>query len=325
MSVKKIVIAVIILLFLLIIATNTLIIRGIPFVGKQNSNWAIGIYTGQSLFDMSPGKIKNPVLTFRDVTDIKASFVADPFMVYEDNKWFMFFEVWNTETNQGDIALATSTDGIKWVYKKVVIDELFHLSYPYVFKWHDEYFMIPESAGRNSIGLYKAINFPEQWSFERTLLEGKSFKDSSVVHYRNKWWLFTEDSNKKDIFDTLRLYYADNLTGPWFEHPDNPIIEGNTHISRPGGRVIIYDDYVIRFAQDDDPIYGKSVRAFKITDLGTTSYKEEEMDHNLFFGPSGNGWNAKRMHHIDLHPVGRNQWIACLDGYGEELVFGLKY
>ena len=56
-----------------------------------------------------PGVI-NPVLTASDVTDKTASFVADPFMFYEDGNWFMFFEV--EDYVSADIGLAKSNDGL---------------------------------------------------------------------------------------------------------------------------------------------------------------------------------------------------------------------
>jgi len=48
------------------------------------------------------------------VTDITADFVSDPFMLRDGAVWYMFFEVWNTRTGQGDIGLATSSDGLNW-------------------------------------------------------------------------------------------------------------------------------------------------------------------------------------------------------------------
>jgi hypothetical protein len=73
------------------------------------------------------------------------------------------------------------------------------------------------------------------------------------------------------------------------------------------------------------PIYGNRVRAFEITELTTNSYRETGAGSDPLLGPSGKGWNAKRMHHIDLHQIGENRWIACVDGTGEKLVFGLQY
>lgn len=293
----------------------------IPFV-KKRGEWSIGIYTGKSPFSLvSPENISNPVLTAADVTDAPVDFVADPFMVKENSTWYMFFEVMNAHTNQGDIGLAISNDGLNWVYKQIVLDEPFHLSYPYVFKWKNEYYLIPETHQANSIRLYKAVDFPVLWSFTGTLLYG-NYVDSSIFHYDGRWWIFAETNPKGD--DILRLYYADDLMGPWVEHPESPIIRGDANIARPGGRVLIFDDKIVRYTQDDDPTYGNQVRAFVITELTTVSYKEKEIAENPILKASGTGWNAKGMHQIDPHQIDENKWIACVDGHREVLVFGLK-
>ena len=73
------------------------------------------------------------MLTADDVNDVSASFVADPFMLIVNSIYYMFFEVFNKESNHGDIGLAISNDGKKWIYQQIVLDEQFHLSYPYVF------------------------------------------------------------------------------------------------------------------------------------------------------------------------------------------------
>ena len=141
--------------------------KGIPFFHEVR-RWSIGIYVGESPVSLSPSEgVANPVLTARHVTDVSAEFVADPFMVKEDSTWYMFFEVMNNATGQGDIGLAVSADTKKWDYKQIVLDEPFHLSYPYVFKWKDEYYLIPESGAANSVRLYRAIAFPTKWQLCR--------------------------------------------------------------------------------------------------------------------------------------------------------------
>lgn len=295
--------------------------RGIPFVGKKLT-WSIGIYTGGSPLKFSPNNIrKNPVLTAQDITDVPASFVADPFMIQKSNRWYMFFEVMNNNTTKGDIGLAISNDGINWKYQQIVLDESFHLSYPYVFEWGGEYYMIPETHEANSIRLYKAIDFPSKWLFETTLLKGNHFVDTSVIFFSGKWWLFTSIPQN----DTLYLYYADKLIGPWIEHPKSPVIIGNKHVARPGGRVIVLNGKVYRYTQDDSPTYGNQLRAFEITELTTKNYKEEEVIGNPILKATGSGWNGKGMHQIDPHQINNGKWIACVDGIGESLVFGFEY
>jgi hypothetical protein len=295
--------------------------RGIPFV-KQKQDWSIGIYMGESPFTFPESQsIKNPVLYAEDVTDVSAKFVADPFLINENSIWYMFFEVYNRKSKHGDIAVAISHDGIKWKYEQIVLDEPFHLSYPYVFKWENDYYLIPESYETNSIRLYKAIDFPLRWSFVSTLAEGRDFLDPSIVHFNDKWWIFVSQIGN----DTLRLYYAENLIGPWREHPKSPIVEGDKNIARPGGRVLVYEDRIFRYTQDDDPTYGNQIWAFEITKITPTNYEERKVSEDPILKASGSGWNAKRMHNIDPHQIGKNKWIASVDGYGKYLVFGLKY
>jgi hypothetical protein len=291
----------------------------IPFVAT--GEYSIGIYTGDSPFSIWPADgIDNPVLTAEDVTDIPAHYVADPFMVRVDNSWYMFFEILNAETNQGDIGLAISPDGFNWQYEQVVIDEEFHLSYPYIFNHEGNYFMILYKEKRaTGLGLYIADRFPANWSYVRTMLKG-SYYDPSIFYYREKWWLFAEENH-----GFLHLYYADELTGIWAEHPESPIVRSNPNISRPGGRVLVTDDEVIRFAQGCYPAYGTNVQAFRIIRLTTSEYQEEEIPANPIITATGKGWNADGMHHMDAHRIGENRWIACVDGNRDHLLFGWKY
>lgn len=297
--------------------------RGIPFVAKQDK-WSIGIYLGENPFNFIPPKeTMNPVLTANDVTDVPAKFVADPFMLKEGNTWYMFFEVLNSLTKQGDIGLATSNDGLHWTYKKIVLDEPFHLSYPHVFKWDNEYYMIPEAHQTSSVRLYKAINFPTKWAFVKTLFSGTDYLDPTIFHYSDKWWIFTGTNRKKN--DTLHLCYSDNIMGTWFEHPDSPVIKGDASKARPGGRVLIFDGRIIRYAQDVTPTYGTQLRAFEIDILTPTSYKEHELDKSPVLKASGIGWNRDGMHNIDSHQIDKDRWIACVDGNRCKLVLKFNH
>ncbi len=291
-------------------------------VGLKKCNWSIGIYSGRSPLQLeAPEVLKNPVLSAKDVRDVQAAFVADPFMVYHQSTWFMYFEVFNEHTEQGDIGLATSENGLDWQYQSVVIDEAFHLSYPYVFKWKNEFYMIPESYQTNAIQLYKAVNFPESWRIVSEIVVGSAFVDPSIVYFNNKWWLFTSVRNEENLY----LFYSNSLDGIWKPHPYNPIVENDINRARPGGRIIFWDDKLIRFAQDGYPDYGSKVRAFEIFELTTEVYREKETSENPILSASSEGWNKDGMHNIDPHQIGVNQWIGCVDGREETWIFKKTY
>lgn len=287
---------------------------------KEVQEWSIGIYTGTTPWQIVPADhIINPVLTRHDVTDTQATFVADPFMLSVDGTWYMFFEVMNSKTGKGEIALATSADGFTWKYQQIVLDEPFHLSYPYVFTWDDDYYMIPESWKAGEVRLYRATHFPVQWTFVAPLIENTPLGDCSIYHTGDHWWIFALDVRNFD-FDTLRLYFAPVLTGPWIEHPKSPIVCGNPHIARPAGRVLVNGDRIIRFAQDCSPKYGLQVFAFEVEELTPELYTERPLVSSAILGGTGSGWNSHGMHHIDAHRLDDGQWIACVDGWRSVLV-----
>lgn len=290
----------------------------IPVVSPTKKQvFSIGLYEGDSPFSLTPkNDIKNPLLKSKDITDVNAEFVADPFMLQMNKQWYMFFEIKNRSTKKGEIGLAVSEDAVNWRYEGMVLVEPFHLSYPYVFFWDSEIYMIPETRATKTVRLYKATQFPYTWEFTETLLSGENFSDASIVRYNNLWWLFT--GNDIDYtFDTLKLYYSKNLSGPWQTHPQNPIVKGDSRIARPAGRIILYEDVLIRYNQDCTNQYGLSVNASVIKKLSEKEYVEEEYQSNPILTGSGSGWNSNGMHHIDAHRIENNLWIAAVDGWYE--------
>ncbi len=298
----------------------------IPFIklgyrNKTISEFSIGIYAGSDPFSFHEIKgVKNPVLTAADVSDVDAMGVADPFMVHHENQWYMFFEIIANNSGHGDIGYSTSANGLDWKYQRVVLNEPFHLSYPYVFLHDGTFYMIPETHEAKSVRLYRAKNFPVEWQLDSVLLSGLNYSDSSILKFDDKWWLFIETAAQG--FGTLSLYIADDLHGPWHEHPKSPVIERNENIARPGGRMIIYDNALLRFTQDCTPTYGNQLRVFQIDKLTPDEYIEHEHSRSpvLESGKSYDSdtrlanWRSAGMHHIDPHENGNGNWIACVDG-----------
>lgn len=264
--------------------------------------------------------VLNPVLTPRDVTDIRARSVADPFILTIDGKWYMFFEIENiNEAYKGEIGLALSEDGLHWNYRAVVLREAFHLSYPYIFQYKLDVYMLPESSAAYSLRLYKATDFPYRWEHIGTLMRG-AYYDPSLLSHGDRIWLFTAGGD-----DELRLFYSNELLGEWREHPKSPIVVGDRSRARPGGRVVKHRDQIIRYAQDGSDYYGKRLKAFVVDVLTSDDYQEHEVAMRPPLQPSGTGWNAKGMHHIDPHCISEQRWIACADGFTLRVNFGWNY
>lgn len=225
----------------------------------------------------------------------------------------MFFEVLNQFNGKGEIALATSQDALAWEYSKIVLTEPFHMSYPQVFEWQEDFYMVPETSRHGSVRLYKADSFPFGWKKVATMLEGERIVDSSIFRFQEMWWLFA-DSGVAPKNPVLRLYFAEELVGPWREHPNSPILEGDPQRARPAGRVVVINGVPHRFAQSVYPVYGKDVCVFEIVELSVDSYSERQVGDGPIIGPGQEDWNKHGMHHIDLHMLQDESWLACVDG-----------
>jgi hypothetical protein len=182
--------------------------------------------------------------------------------------------------------------------------------------------MAPESAEDNRIALYRAKNFPAIWEFHTTLVEGQ-FCDHALFAHDNAWWLLAGDAPV--LHNKLRLFYADNLNGPWLEHVKSPLIDDDARRARPGGQTLLLSGELIRWAQDCAPTYGSRLNAFCITTLSRTEYAERPFAGNPILAAGRSPWAMHGMHHVDVHQLSTSTWLACVDGYNRKLRVELAY
>ncbi len=271
--------------------------------------WSLGLYEGPSPLELRPAAgVKQPVLSAAAAADLPARFLADPFLVRSGDEWLLFMEVMHRGTGRGAIGLARSGDARTWRYAGLVLEEPFHQSYPCVFEADGSWYMTPSGRLGGGVRLYRAAAFPHGWRFVRELVRGP-YNDPTVFFHQGRWWMFAGIG-----MDTLCLFSADHPEGEWTEHPASPLRRGDARNSRPGGRVVRHGERLIRFAQDDEELYGHAVRAFEITCLTPTAYRELPVTDGPTLGP-GAGWNACGMHHVDACRTEDGRWLAVVDGW----------
>lgn len=260
---------------------------------------------------------RNPVLTGRAVTDYgSVDFIADPFLYPGQNCWHLFFEVFNHSRDPpAVIGHATSRDGGFWSYEGIVLNTGEHLSFPFVFDWNDNQYMIPEEGAGDgrTVRIYRATAFPDSWRHVATPVRSTHRTDDSVVfRWEDRWWLLIGDAEDEGI----NIYTSDSLeTNDWRPHRDNPVVTDRPHAYRPGGRPIAFDDRVVVFFQDCEQMYGHRVRAYDITALSRDLYQDVERPGSPVLEGAGGtlSWNAGRMHHIDPWFVD-GRWFCAVDG-----------
>jgi hypothetical protein len=200
-------------------------------------------------------------------------YLADPFALVEDGWVWVFGEEFIYSQQRGRIVYTSYQDG-GFGPLKTAIEELFHLSYPFVFKDKGDYFMIPESYEKSQILLYRATRFPGEWKRERVLIDGFAGLDNTLLRYQGRWWLFCVNYDEGEN-SHLYIFFADDLKGKWQPHAQNPV-KVDARSARPAGRIFKHRGKLFRPAMDCSEKYGGGVVINQILRLTETGYRERE-------------------------------------------------
>ncbi|HEY2962921.1 MAG TPA: hypothetical protein VGJ37_10925 [Pyrinomonadaceae bacterium] len=215
---------------------------------------------------------------FRYLVPPADRFWADPFPLKVGGKYYIFFEDYVNSAGRAHISVVElDQNGIVNGPTEVLKLDC-HLSYPFVFEWRGDYYMIPESGERNVVELYRAVSFPYKWEPEKVLLEASSPLDATVIEVEGTWWMFVniEEEGVAVNWDELHLYYSESLLGPWKPHARNPIVS-DVRSARPAGRLFWSENVLYRPSQDSSLRYGYATTISKVTKLDPRDYNETEV------------------------------------------------
>ena len=221
-------------------------------------------------------------LSTKDLTPLlppKNKFWADPFIYHKNDQHFIFLEEsYLGKKKKGFISvMEIDSEGTVSNTQKI-IEQPYHLSYPFIFQWQDKQYMIPESNQNYTIQLYECKDFPYRWEFVKNLQENIAAVDTTLFFHNNIWWIFTNIKEHKNasLWDELFLFFTDDpLSSNWTPHPCNPIVSDVTK-ARPAGQIFKIDNKIFRPAQNCSYRYGYGLSLQEITDLTEDSYKEIE-------------------------------------------------
>lgn len=231
--------------------------------------WAImaGAGLGGEVFDW--GRLK-PLVPPR------GAYWADPFVFERQGKTYIFFEEYIYKNKLGRISFMEVEQDNPVSKPRVVLERLYHLSYPFIFDFRGEFYMIPETAQNRTIDVYRCMRVPDRWEFHTTLMQNVRAADTTLIEHSMRWWMFVNMAEYGgSAWDELHLFYADDpLTENWTPHPMNPIVS-DVRSARPAGRLFRRDGGLIRPSQDSSLRYGYALNLNRVTRLTTTEYEEE--------------------------------------------------
>jgi hypothetical protein len=232
---------------------------------------------------------------FTVLPDDGKRFYADPFLIERNGRTFLFVEEFPYASHKGVIAVSELGADGRFGVPHVVLEESHHLSYPQILVDGDDVFMLPEGSGGRELVLYRAVGFPNRWVRDTVLLSDTNINDATLLVRDGRYWLIgTERVDVGSASDTMVIYSAPALRGPWTPHALNPIVIDRA-AARPGGAFIRQNGRVVLPVQDGTHEYGGGLGLMDLIRLN---------DREAVWGPvrpigAGTAWNRRGIHTLN--------------------------
>ncbi len=256
---------------------------------KRHQRWNVSFIPGNW-----EGAKLNKCITIKNPQN---RFFADPFVIKHNGKHIVYVEDYYYKYNSGRISAIELVDEDYTILGNV-IHENFHMSFPFVFTYQKELYMIPETCNDRSIRIYKCTKFPMEWKFMHKLIDDINAADTMVFEINKKWAMLTNISSVPkggSHSASLHVFFAENpLSRDWKAHKNNPLIF-NPLNARNGGILQRDNGELIRVRQKQGFYkYGEGVSFAVINQICEDFFSETEIAEIN----SGDFNNAIGMHHF---------------------------
>jgi hypothetical protein len=223
------------------------------------------------------GDLSTSLWRYKSIKNPAGRFLADPFLLDYEGKNFVFVEDYSYEQKKGRIsAFEIVGDNLKPL--GVILEEEFHLSFPFMLTDGSDVYMIPETSAAKEIRIYRATKFPFEWKLEKVLMSDVSATDTMIFKNSSGYFMLTNICSSKigEHNSELHLFHSNVLISDnWSEtEQGNPIFCDSSR-GRNGGFYKTEDGlFRINQIQGKDH-YGKAFAQNKVMQLDREGYKEE--------------------------------------------------
>ena len=228
---------------------------------------------------------------YREVKTNSDMWIADPFVYEYNGVQYLFVEAFLKAKNKGVIAYFRFIDG-EPVYQGIAIEQPYHMSYPCIFDYQGEYYMIPETSANGTIEMYRAEDFPEKWVLDTTLLQGKKWVDTTVRFHEGEPQLFTyRFENGGWLLESFDF----DMSHRKLEKVNE--VRYTSNVGRPAG-FFFGESNKLRPAQNCSRMYGEEIIVYEVDSL--CPYQEHE-SHRIQVGSLQTERSYDRIHTINTN------------------------
>ena len=125
--------------------------------------------------------LDSDLLSFDRIPYDDTFWYADPILFSHRGNEYLFMESFDMRTQLGSIACAGFDEEGRLSKPQIIIQEPYHMSFPMVFSWNDNLYMIPETSGNRSLNLYRCEGDIWQWKLVKSFPVEERLVDTVVT------------------------------------------------------------------------------------------------------------------------------------------------
>ena len=239
----------------------------------------------------------------------KNQWCADPFAFEVNGDHYIFVEQYLNAQGKGCIGYFKFENGVP-INKGVIIENSYHMSYPNIFEYCGQYYMIPESSANSTVDLYVAENFPDNWRKVKSLITQKKYVDSTVYQDENNYYLISYS-----MIGGYEVHvFALNMESKELTFLSKKKYKNN--VARPGGRLFVENGKLMRPAQDCTRKYGEALIIYEVDSLNNDGEFTEHEVRRITADEFRINNNPERVHQMTYDSL-----YEIVDVYKEKLDF----
>lgn len=195
------------------------------------------------------GIIKDTATPFIVVRNSYRYWAADPFVFDYEGKTYIFAELYDYISRRGVIGYTVLENG-KCTHWKKVIEENYHLSFPYICQSNGEIYIIPESNKSNTLYAYRATRFPDVWEKACIIRENVRLVDTVFFINHGRTMALSYNISSPNAPQLVLLDIENSKM-------DKVVSVTHAELRRPAGKININEG--IRVAQNCTTEYGEGL------------------------------------------------------------------
>lgn len=204
---------------------------------------------------------------------------ADPIPFFFNNKYYVFVEVFDKLKGKGYIGISHIDLEGRLTKPVKIIEEPFHMSFPNVFVYKEQAYIVPECSASGQVRIYQMDNGDiEKWNLYYTF-DKKNIVDIAVCESDDsKIYFLASEINVKNPYQTRGLLYEVNNLNDRSRIQLNLIWQQKeyTYAARNGGNFISDNGECLRVVQHSTKdIYGKFITLNRVKQLNRDGLEEE--------------------------------------------------